>query len=100
MPDSAAPYSRSPRASTSVGDAITVGSDAAIARTPSSASAEVIGLHPGAHSASTEWASALNADGPVTKPGRPSVSSGSYTTTRGSTTGSLPVCLCWPPVRP
>ena len=48
-----------------------------MARTPSSARAEVTGLQPGAYSASTQWASALKALGPVTPVGRPRVSSGS-----------------------
>ena len=77
-----------------------VGSERLIARAPSRASADVTGLQPGAYSASTAWASALKALGPVTCGGRPTVRAGSYTTTFGSTSGDFPVCLCSESVSP
>ena len=44
---------------------------------PSSAVSEAIGLAPGAQKASTQWAIAFIAEGPVTDGGKESVSSGS-----------------------
>ena len=70
-----------------------------MARTPSIASADVTGLQPGAHSASTEWASALNA-GPGDLRRQPERQLGVVDDHLRQHHRVLPVCLWRPPVSP
>ena len=100
MPQSQDPQSASVLASMSVPSATTRGSAPASARTPSTARAATIGVASGAYSASAACAIALIPLVAETSGGRPTVSSGSYTTVRGSTRSSRPVRLRPASVRP
>ena len=92
-PHSHAPRSASVRAAMSPGSAAMTGRAAASERTPSSAIRDTIGEASGAYRASTAWAMALKPLVTDTSMGRPTVSSGSWTTLRGRTARSRPVRL-------